>query len=104
MADESQDSVQVPLSWVGIEDLTILLANQFIIQYTEDGFFLTVGQVAPPPLLGTPEERKEQATQLTFVPVRPLARFNMTEDGLRQLIGILQENLSNYDAAKERST
>lgn len=106
MADEPQDSqeyVQVPLSWVGLEDITVLLANQFIIQYTDDGFLLTVGQVAPPPLLGSPEEQREQVSQLTFVPVRPLARFNLTERRLRELIAVLQENLSNYEAAmKER--
>lgn len=104
MVDDSHDSVQVPLSWVGIDDLTILFANQFVIQFDEDGFLLTVGQVAPPPLLGTVEERKEQATQLAFVPVRPLARFSMSEERLRALIAILQENLSNYEVARERPT
>jgi len=48
------------------------MANQFLSQIDQDGtFILSVGQVAPPVLLGTPEEHRAQAAGLPFVAVRP---------------------------------
>jgi hypothetical protein len=103
MADEPGVSIQVPLSWVGIDELTAHLANQFMIQRTEDGWLLTVGQALAPAFIGTPEEQRAQASELTFVPVRPLGRFSMTEDRVRQLVALLKETLERAEEqAKEQ--
>jgi hypothetical protein len=99
MADE-ENVVQLPLVWVGGDEVPILFANQFLGQYHQDDFLLTVGQLAPPALLGTPEERREEALTMSFVPVKVLARFGMTRSRVEDLIGVLQQTLKNFEEAE----
>lgn len=63
---------EIPVSWVGAEELPILYANQFVGQVHEDTFFLTIGQLVPPALIGTPEEQAEQLEEIAYLPVKPL--------------------------------
>jgi len=95
--DPQGDSVEVPLSWIGLDELPILFANQFIIQHQPNEFIFTVGQMAPPALLGPPEVVAEQAREITHIPVKPLARIGMTRHRLAELIAVLQANLENHD-------
>lgn len=93
---------QIPLVWVGLDDAPIHLANMFICQtVARDQFVLSIGQGVPPPLLGSPDEIREQVNHLTHVPIRPLARLSLTEETLQQLLSILQENLGMYQSAIE---
>jgi len=65
MPEDEQDRVEVPLTWIGVEDVPILTANQMLIQFTaRDESILGFGQVAPPILLGTEEERHQQLRML----------------------------------------
>lgn len=89
--------IQLPIVYVGLEDVPILFGNHFIIQHEQNEFIFTVGQLTPPILLGTPEERLEQAKKLSYVPVRVVARLGFTRQRLEELIGALQENLRAYD-------
>ena len=61
---EAQEPVQVPVVFIGAEDTPLLYANQFVIAHQGQEFILSVGQVTPPLLLGTPEQQYEQAKQL----------------------------------------
>lgn len=98
MAEGEDEQIQVPVVWVGVEDVPSLAANQFVIQHSgKDEFILTVGQLAPPLLLGTDEQRREQARLLTFAAIKPVGRFGFTRERLQQLIAILTENLENHD-------
>lgn len=93
--------VQIPLVWLGTEDVPILSVNQFIGQVGWSGeVFLTFGQMTPPPLLGTPEQQAEQASQVAYVPVTPVARFSLTREYLVQVIDAMQQTLVNYDQAR----
>ena len=89
--------IQLPIVYVGLEDVPILFGNHFIIQHEQNEFILTAGQLTPPILLGTPEERLEQAKKLSYVPVRVVARLGFTRQRLEELIEALQENLRAYD-------
>lgn len=101
MPDEH--SIDVPLSWVGYDEVPITFANQFLVQFEPDeSFILGVGQATAPAIIGTPEQVAAQARQIEFVPVRPVARIAMTEPKLRELIAALEANLRNFEAAKER--
>jgi hypothetical protein len=91
------EGTSIPLSWVGTEEVPIVFANQFVIQFQPDEFVLSVGQVTPPPLVGTPEQVAEQASQITFIPVRTVARIGFNRSRLRELIAALQANLENHD-------
>lgn len=97
--DEQNMSRDIPLAWIGAEDLPVLFSNQFVGQVDpqDDAFFLTLGQTLPPALLGTPEERAEQLEQLAYVPVKPIARLTFTRRKLEELVAILQTNLDQHD-------
>lgn len=90
---------QLPVSWIGAEDLPVLFANTFVGQVeAEQGvFFLTIGQMVPPALIGTPEEKVEQLEQISYVPIKPVARLALTRERLKYLIAILQTNLDQHD-------
>lgn len=102
--NEKNDIVTLPIVYIGVEDVPILFANQFVIQHEENEFILTVGQLQPPILLGPPEQRKEQAKRLTYVPIKVVARFGLTRQRLTELIQALQTNLQIYDEKQERAS
>ena len=93
---EEMDGTTRPLVRVGMEDVPILFANDFIIQFHGNEFILTVGQLQPPPLFGSEEERRQQISQIEFVPVKVVARLALTEQRMEQLVEALQSNLQKY--------
>jgi len=95
---DNQDYISLPIVRVGLEDVPIHFINDFTIQHDKGEFFLTVGQLQPPILLGTLEERKKQAEKLGYVPIKIVARFGLTPRRLKELIDVLQENLRKYNA------
>ena len=99
--EEEEGSVAVPVVWVGADELPVLFANQFVAQVDRGEVFLTVGQMQPPALLGTVEERKQQAEQLQFVAVKPIARIAMTPSRLRELISVLEITVTNYEQQQD---
>jgi hypothetical protein len=99
MADEPQ-SISVPVVWAGVDEVEILYANTFISQWdptSMGSFIITAGQLTPPALIGTPDQVQEQAEQVSFVPVRAVARLAVTRSKLEELIAILQANLEMFD-------
>lgn len=96
--EETPPNIDIPLAWIGAEELPIHLVNQFVCQFNQDEFILTVGQMAPPALIApTPEERLEQAEQISYVPIKPLARLVFTRQRLVELAATLQANIAQYD-------
>lgn len=91
------DAVQVPIVWVDVDQTPIQFANQFVSQFQQNEFILTIGQLAPPMILGSDEERTEQIQNLAFVTVRPLARFGLPVARVRELIHVLSDNLEAYE-------
>lgn len=103
MPDEADEQiVQVPVAWVGVDEAPITLVNQFLGQFQQDEFILTFGQFAPPALLGTPEERLEEARSISFVSIKVLARFGLTRARVEELIGVLEQTLKNYDETQTK--
>jgi|SRR5215208_731414 len=95
---EDGGSIDIPLAWVGAEELPINLVNQFVCQFNQDEFILTLGQMVPPAIIApTPEERMEQAEQVSYVPIKPLARLAFTRQRLVELVHTLQANIHQYD-------
>ena len=99
---EDREPVAIPIVYLGVEDAPLLYANQFVIQYQQNEFILTVGQLAPPILLGTEEERRQQARELTYVPVKVVARFALTRTRLEELVKVLAGHLERYDQERQR--
>jgi hypothetical protein len=87
----------LPLQWQEFEDTPIFFSNHFLIQHQPNEFVLTLGQVTGPPVLGTPEQIRAQATTLGHVPIHTLARAGLTRDRMVELIGVLQAALEEHD-------
>ena len=102
--NQKEDAMTLPVIYIGAEDEPILFANQFVIQHEKNEFILTVGQLQPPILLGSPEDRKEQVKKLTYVPIMVVARFGLTRQRLAELIEVLQSNLRRYDKKQEHTS
>src|SRR4051812_28674746 len=60
LADQG-DVFQARAAWVGLEELPVLVTNQFIGQANIGEIVLTFGHVTVPVLLGSEEERREMA-------------------------------------------
>jgi len=97
-------SALIRLVWVDLDEADVRIANQFASQFHEDVFFISVGSFAPPLLLGSDEEKEEQARELPFVPIRTVARFAVTEEKLEELISLLQTNLDRFRQTKREAT
>jgi len=60
--DQEGHGIQIPIAWVGVEEVPIFFANQVVCQFQQNEFILTFGQMSPPAILGaTEEERAAQA-------------------------------------------
>jgi hypothetical protein len=98
----AEEPIQVPVVFDGAEDVPIQFANQFVVLHQDEEFILVVGQFSQPILLGSAEERQAQARQLSYLPVKVVARLGLTRHRLVELIQALQENLATYDRAREQ--
>jgi ribosomal protein L10 len=93
-----EGAVTVPVVWVGAEDLPVHFVNQFVGVVQPNEVFLTLGTMVPPTIIGaTEEERKAQVESIEFIQVKPVARIGLTPARLQELIGVLQQTLSNYE-------
>ncbi|MDO8473305.1 MAG: hypothetical protein Q7T05_05750 [Dehalococcoidia bacterium] len=101
MSEESL--IQLPTVYVGLDDAKIVFGNAFVIQHLQNEFILTIGQLAPPILLGSPEEQLEQAKRLGYVPIRIMSRTAFTRDRMVELIAALQSQLKAYDEGQGRN-
>jgi len=97
--DALDNGVSVPLVWVDLDAVSVEMANQFVSQFEPDQFILTVGQVAPPMIIGSEEERLEQLRRISYAPVRTLARVSMSPARMRELVSVLQQSLQHYEQA-----
>lgn len=100
MADAPQP--QIPLAWVGYDDLPIVFVNQIVLQAQPGEFIVTFGQAAAPPTIGTEEQQHEQLAELEYVPIRPVLRMGVTVERLREFAAAMSVALEQYDAAMKR--
>ena len=100
--DEADVGRDVPVTWENVEDVPVFFANQYVCQFNQDEFILTLGQMTPPMLLGDLEERAEQLQRLGSVPVKPLARIAFTYSRLVELINVLEANRWQYEQAQQQ--
>ena len=90
-------SRQVPLVWVGLEELPIQFASSLVVQLSgPNELVVTIGQAAPPMTTGTPEQQVEQLNRVQFIQGRPLVRLSVTPERAADFIRVLQEGLDNH--------
>lgn len=68
--ESSGEGRSVPLIWIDREDEPVLFANQILAQHLNDEFLISFGQVSPPAILGSEEEREDALARVEFVPVK----------------------------------
>lgn len=96
--DLSKGEIAVPLVWVGADELPIHFFNQMVAVVQANEIFLMLGSLMPPPIVGdTREERKAQAESVPFVAIKPIVRLGLTPEKLKELIGVLQLTMENYE-------
>lgn len=96
--DANQEGRTIPAVWVGLDESPVRAANQFIGQAIgREQIIFTVGHFVMPPLLGTEEERREQAMQINFVPIQVVGRYAMNRTLLEQLRDVASEALDIHD-------
>lgn len=99
------DGIEVPVVWLGVEDVPILHANAFVSQIdaqTLDALILTVGQMTQPAISGaTEQERRQQVESVAYVPIKPVVRLGLTEARARELVATLQANLDHLETARK---
>jgi hypothetical protein len=80
---------EVALEFIDLKEQPILHANHFVVQIDGDEIFIIIGQFTPPMLLGSAEERQEQARRLGPVPVKTVARLALSRSKVLQLAALL---------------
>ena len=95
------EHVAVPIVWIGVEETPIEYINQFVSQVDGEGFIVTVGQLTPPVLMGTPDELREQAEAISHVSVRPVVRLGLTAGKMMELVAILQANIDQAERIRQ---
>jgi hypothetical protein len=101
-------NIQISMIWPDVADLPVYRANQFIVQLSTgpdgtmvDDLVLTIGYVAPPVILGTPDEQRASFMALGAVNVQALTRVSMSPAYAQQLVELLQTQLRQLDAGTE---
>ena len=96
---QQQLLIQVPLTWVGADEVPIQFVNQVLGQLDDAGdLILSFGQATPPAIMGNHEAQRQQAQRIAYVPVRPIARFSMSRARLNQVMKTLQDLAAIHDA------
>lgn len=85
---------QLPVTWVGAEELPVVFVNQILAQVDDRAdVILSFGQVTPPATVGTPEEQAAQLDRMAYLPVKPIARFTMSRARVFELVQVLTQLL-----------
>lgn len=91
MTEEPAESFALPVVWVDNEEKPVVFSNQFLLQaVTPEEFVLSIGQVSPPAVIGTPEDQRNQLERIPFAPVRTIVRVSLTRQRLDELAELLQ--------------
>lgn len=90
-------------SWVGPEEVPIQFANQFLGQVQPPGeIIVSVGQIAPPAITGTPQEQVQQLQGWPFVPIKVIGRYGLTRARAVEFRDLLTRIIEAYDERSER--
>ena len=95
--------IEVPLVYSGSIDEPIPLLNHFSMAVSGPEFFLILGQVSPPPLVGSPEQQFVQARQLAHVTVKILGRYALSFERAVELRALLDNQIEGELQRRQES-
>lgn len=113
MSEVAPQMVQVRIDWSEAENAQATHVNQAIAQVgpqgsdgMPDGIYVTMGSVAPPPLLdedGDARDRLLEKLTTRGAKVTVVSQFHMSRRMLDDFIAVLQTTASKYDAAAQQA-
>lgn len=71
--------------------------NQFLAQVDEDEIYLSFGVLSPPVIVGEADEVQRQMQDLSFVAIKPVAKFVLTRRRLAELQDVLEKIAELFD-------
>ena len=92
-SDQQSSMVPLRISWRSADDVPVHVGNQFMLQFTPEGYVLSFGQVMPPALIGA---TAEEISDIGEVSVNVLGRIALTPERTRALLLLLRRQLAIF--------
>ena len=97
MGDESKvQTLELPVNYVGLEESSLVFANNMVVQHTEHEFILTFALLHPPIVVTEKDAKKLKG--LEAIDAHVSVRVALSPSRIPQLIAILQENFTKFVA------
>jgi hypothetical protein len=86
----------LPLEWHVPESLECQYATNLVVQHTDHEFIISFFKVAPPLVVGEPEEVKAQLEQVESVRAECVAQVIVAAGRMPEFVDAFQRNLEGY--------
>ncbi len=97
MCDKKKVAKEIPVEWEQDSNGVITrYATNFVIQHSENEFFLSFYEVRPPLVLGNDQQVKERLESIKTVKAECVGRIAISAKKIPSIIGAIQTNYSNY--------
>lgn len=98
MTDELNEgtAITLPIEWVVDENTPSGYVTNLVVQHTEHEFIISFFELKPPVLLGSPEEKQEQAERLGNLKARCVAQVTIPASRMPQVLEAINGNYQNY--------
>lgn len=98
--EQQIDEVSLRVAWHIPEDMPSRYANNVLIQAGEYEFIISLFEVQPPLLTGTPEENKTKLREMETVHAECVSRIIVSPKLIPAFISALQTELEKYETRK----
>jgi hypothetical protein len=100
------EAVQLSIIWPGAGDASVMRSNAILGQIGNgpagpEEILLTFGYVAPPVLLGSPEEQQAAVAAIGAVSANILCKISLSRGRAHELIELLRQQIKFYDQLAE---
>ena len=89
--DEPIAEIALPIEWRISPDISSRYVNHCLIQWGEHECKISLFELEPPLIVGTEEQKREQAKKLTSITANCVGRIILARDFVPKLITILQQ-------------
>jgi hypothetical protein len=100
---EETELVAVPIEWHIPEGIVPGYATNLAVQHTEHEFTIYFFRAGPPLIVGSPEEKREQAKKLKSIRAECVAQVIVSASRMPEFVEVLQKNVQQHAAKFLRS-
>lgn len=91
--DAQPTELRARLNWRSVDDVPFHVASQFMLQFFDEAYLLSFGQVRPPALL---EATPEEFAAIKEIPVQVLGSVSLTPERANALRLLLRRQLARF--------